>query len=557
MICPQRARKGEEQPLLWHQQGSQISTYSSRYRRGNRRRARQIVCLGTPLVISCVVILFPWTTCYAKPFWLFGKSSNANPTHGETDSDRHPRTQILSKFQRSKYKIHEQNRKSGNHYREQENEANSQLPARYDSNQSNNGDDDVTSLLYASQAVDDNLTSSIYHHYCSGFASTSGVDSKDHNEKVSTSDQLPSSSPLRNWGLLLTTRLSGGGNRGNRRSSTKSKDSNESINNNNNANGTASNATTNATSSENDEVSKFNETQLFNATKSSKVIEKGSPSESLLFMLLSKSKLFEGQQQLLSKFILKFQRVSHALQTQIRENGGGINGILTSLTELSWQDLKDPLMNTLPTILSIMFLIRCWDIKTVPTAVNESGGAVADGVVGGSLAKGLEQRLSYTTLYGLALLGASCGFYLFLYFITVGYALGITLPVISSLLFYHSKVRSKVIISTQLMVAGIPNQPLDSQTKSIAVSLFSYELESRWTYSSEKPNSHPFIVDSFMGNPYSDLPIVERIYQLACITFKGCRIAIQDGYSVSFQSVMLASIFVLVCGDDDAMLDST
>ena len=44
------------------------------------------------------------------------------------------------------------------------------------------------------------------------------------------------------------------------------------------------------------------------------------------------------------------------------------------------------------------------------------------------------EEISLVTLYTLALLGASCGFHLFLHFITLGYALGVTLPLIVALL---------------------------------------------------------------------------------------------------------------------------
>jgi hypothetical protein len=43
---------------------------------------------------------------------------------------------------------------------------------------------------------------------------------------------------------------------------------------------------------------------------------------------------------------------------------------------------------------------------------------------------------SFLTVYSLALLGSSCGFYTFLYFITVGYALGVTIPLIVALIVY-------------------------------------------------------------------------------------------------------------------------
>jgi hypothetical protein len=48
-----------------------------------------------------------------------------------------------------------------------------------------------------------------------------------------------------------------------------------------------------------------------------------------------------------------------------------------------------------------------------------------------------EKGVSIATLYALALLGASCGFYLFLYFITIGYAVGITLPLVVALYVYN------------------------------------------------------------------------------------------------------------------------
>lgn len=47
-----------------------------------------------------------------------------------------------------------------------------------------------------------------------------------------------------------------------------------------------------------------------------------------------------------------------------------------------------------------------------------------------------DKGVSFFSLYALALLGASCGFHLFLYFITVGYAVGITLPLAVALKLY-------------------------------------------------------------------------------------------------------------------------
>lgn len=45
--------------------------------------------------------------------------------------------------------------------------------------------------------------------------------------------------------------------------------------------------------------------------------------------------------------------------------------------------------------------------------------------------------LTKTAIYALALLGASSGFHLFLYFITVGYCCGVTLPVLVALIVYN------------------------------------------------------------------------------------------------------------------------
>ncbi len=50
---------------------------------------------------------------------------------------------------------------------------------------------------------------------------------------------------------------------------------------------------------------------------------------------------------------------------------------------------------------------------------------------------GMKDEISILTLYTLALLGASCGFHLFLHFITLGYALGVTLPLIMALNSYQ------------------------------------------------------------------------------------------------------------------------
>jgi hypothetical protein len=45
--------------------------------------------------------------------------------------------------------------------------------------------------------------------------------------------------------------------------------------------------------------------------------------------------------------------------------------------------------------------------------------------------------LTKPAIYALALLGSSCGFHLFLYFITFGYACGVTLPVLAAMILYN------------------------------------------------------------------------------------------------------------------------
>jgi hypothetical protein len=51
-----------------------------------------------------------------------------------------------------------------------------------------------------------------------------------------------------------------------------------------------------------------------------------------------------------------------------------------------------------------------------------------------------DKGMSFLSLYALALLGSSCGFHLFLYFITVGYALGITIPMTVALYVYNVSI---------------------------------------------------------------------------------------------------------------------
>lgn len=60
-----------------------------------------------------------------------------------------------------------------------------------------------------------------------------------------------------------------------------------------------------------------------------------------------------------------------------------------------------------------------------------------------------EKGISFLSLYAVSLLGASCGFYLFLYFITVGYAIGVTLPLIAALHMYKVRIKCFVFLYFQ------------------------------------------------------------------------------------------------------------
>jgi hypothetical protein len=53
-----------------------------------------------------------------------------------------------------------------------------------------------------------------------------------------------------------------------------------------------------------------------------------------------------------------------------------------------------------------------------------------------------DKGMSVASLYAFALLGASCGFHLFLHFITIGYALGIGLPLSVALYVYNVSIRT-------------------------------------------------------------------------------------------------------------------
>ncbi|KAG7372056.1 DUF1295 domain containing protein [Nitzschia inconspicua] len=64
-----------------------------------------------------------------------------------------------------------------------------------------------------------------------------------------------------------------------------------------------------------------------------------------------------------------------------------------------------------------------------------------------------EQGVNPMTLYTLALLGAACGFHLFLYFITLGFALGVTLPLVVSLFVYQKQFQLSTLTLLHSIVA--------------------------------------------------------------------------------------------------------
>ena len=454
VFCKLQGKNGLKEGPQQEQSRRQHCRHMSRGTQYSGKFGRRRVNIGLPLSVACLIILLP-STCSAKPFWLFG--SRSRPCQGDNRVETHQQSQALHVFHTP-----EHTSEAVCQYRSQENDHDRQLPSTYTGSNvdfttgiynRNNSRDEVTSHSHSSDAAESPLASSIYHQYSSGFDTSINDKNMNGNGFGWHGDKSSSSPPLRKWEHLLMAQLSGGGNRGDRRLIGKSDNANQTAEVEVNADGTATEMNTNGT--EDEIISEFNETQLLNATQSPPSEPAKASSESLLIMLVHKSKIFESQQEMLSKVISKLEHIVHALKVLAR--GDGVSRILSSLSSLSWQDMKEPLMNILPTILTILFLMNCWDTKTysgvnpaavTAAAVNESGETIAEGVVGGALVKGLQQRLSYPTLYGLSLLGASCGFYLFLYFITVGYALGITLPVVLSLLFYHSKVRVDVNFCT-------------------------------------------------------------------------------------------------------------
>lgn len=76
--------------------------------------------------------------------------------------------------------------------------------------------------------------------------------------------------------------------------------------------------------------------------------------------------------------------------------------------------------------------------KSTADIVQKTSSRVAPSVFSTlSLLYTSNKGMSVLSLYALALLGASCGFHLFLHFITIGYALGIGLPISVALYVYN------------------------------------------------------------------------------------------------------------------------
>jgi len=81
--------------------------------------------------------------------------------------------------------------------------------------------------------------------------------------------------------------------------------------------------------------------------------------------------------------------------------------------------------------------------------------------------------ISVASLYALALLGASCGFHLFLYFITIGYTLGIGLPLSVALYVYNVSSFAKIVFDHSEI------KPSRSDTLTQPARLFGYQKHTR------------------------------------------------------------------------------
>mmetsp|Transcript_25818 Transcript_25818/g.61156 ORF Transcript_25818/g.61156 Transcript_25818/m.61156 type:complete len:537 (-) Transcript_25818:159-1769(-) len=89
-----------------------------------------------------------------------------------------------------------------------------------------------------------------------------------------------------------------------------------------------------------------------------------------------------------------------------------------------------------PTILTIMSLVTSYN--------NDSWGRDVRSIIGGDI----EQKtsgISFLTMYLLSLLGSSCGFSTFLYFITVGFGTGVALPLSTALIVYMQETSLPIL----------------------------------------------------------------------------------------------------------------
>lgn len=166
-----------------------------------------------------------------------------------------------------------------------------------------------------------------------------------------------------------------------------------------------------------------------------------------------------------------------------------------------------------------------------------------------------EKGVSLATLYALALLGASCGFYLFLYFITIGYAVGITLPLAVALYVYNVSFVDWSFVAG----SGLSDPPCN-----LVVWEFVLHSYLSWLCNHSAETSHyfttdlsAFFADYFVGSSNPCLLSVERVHQLACFASEGRRASVQNGHSLCFQTIVLVGILLLLFGHDYSMLEST
>lgn len=151
--------------------------------------------------------------------------------------------------------------------------------------------------------------------------------------------------------------------------------------------------------------------------------------------------------------------------------------------------------------------------------------------------------ISFLSLYGLSLLGASCGFYLLLYFITFGYALGVGLPLTVSLYVYNVRI-------------GIKHAKLHMGLRKIALTpLLLYEMPE--TFATTTCHHISFSHHYFMVFTNVCFFVLERILQLAGASSESCQYSIQNVHPLRVAFALLALVFCLLCHNDDYELESS